>query len=380
MKWKKIIGQIHLWLGLSTGLVVFVIGMTGAVYCFAPELQNLQPYRHVREQNGSFLPPSQIQHIAESHFPGKSPQRIYYGARDQAIMVLFAKTGQYNHSIFIDPYSGRVLKMRDNNKDVLSVVLQVHRTLLIPYGHEIIRWSTVIFVVMLMTGLILWWPKNRRTAKHGFRVKWRAHTKRLNYDLHKVLGFYASWIAIFTALTGLMFAFQAFAGLVYQATGASRSIVQKTPPPSDTPAIKVGDAIATDLVWQKVAPGLYEKYASLMFVLPGAQNGSILLRANPRTATIYESDFRYFDQYSGKEITGAYVWGRYTDTKTIADYIRRMNYDIHTGAIFGLPGRIALFFVALIVTSLPVTGFYFWWGRKRKFKRAPLKPAVEVLN
>ena len=94
------------------------------------------------------------------------------------------------------------------------------------------------------------------------------------------------------------------------------------------------------------------------------------MHANPGKETLYKTDFRYFDQYSGKEFQAAYVWGRYKDAHTIADNIKRMNYDLHTGAIFGLPGRIALFFAALVVTSLPITGFFFWWGKKKKAKRS----------
>ena len=378
MKRKKWFGKIHLWLGLTTGLVVFLLGITGAIYCFAPELQNLQYYRIVKEENRTFLPPSQLQHIAENHLPGKSPQRIYYDARDKAVMVLFSKKDEYSYSIFINPYSGQVLKVRDNEKDFLSVVLQLHRTLLIPYGHEIIRWSTVIFIVMLISGIVLWWPKNKRTAKQGFKIMWRAHPKRLNYDLHKVLGFYITWIVIFTALTGLMFAFEGFSNFIYKTTGANRSLIQKKPPLSDTTWTGESQSAAIDFVWRQVQPQMYEKYASVMFVLPAAKNGSILVRANPEKGSIYKSDFRYFDQYTGGEIPGAYVWGQYHDAQTTADYIRRMNYDIHTGAIFGLPGRIALFFVALVVASLPITGFYFWWGKKYKARKFIKKPVLQV--
>jgi uncharacterized iron-regulated membrane protein len=378
MKGKKWFGTIHLWLGLSTGLVVFILGLTGAIYCFAPELQNLQPYRSVREENKPFLPPSRIQGIAEGQLPGKSPQRIYYDAPDKAVMVLFSKKEAYSYSIFINPYNGGVLKVRDNERDFLSVVLQLHRTLLIPYGHDIIRWSTVIFILMLFSGIILWWPKNKRTAKQGFRIMWRAHPKRLNYDLHKVLGFYATWIVLITALTGLMFAFEGFSGFVYKTTGGDRSLIKKKPPFSDTTQT-VGQSAGIDFVWKQVQPQMYERYASVMFVLPAANNGSILVRANPEKGSIYKSDFRYFDQYTGRELRGAYVWGRYRDAQRGADYIRRMNYDIHTGAIFGLPGRIALFFVALIVASLPVTGFVFWWGKKRKKRRSVKRPMLQPL-
>lgn len=369
MKWKKWFGRIHLWLGLSTGPVVFILGITGAIYCFAPELQNLQPYRTVKEENKAFLPPSRIKQIAETHLQGKSPQRIYYDAKNKAVMVLFSKKEEYSYSIFINPYSGQVLKLRDNEKDFLSVVLQLHRTLLIPYGHDIIRWSTVIFILMLISGLVLWWPKKRRTLKKGFKIMWRAHPKRLNYDLHKVLGFYVTWVVIFTALTGLMFAFEGFSGFVYKTTGADRSMIKKKPPLSDTTQ-KTGQSAAIDFVWKQVQPQLHSRYASVMFVLPAEKNGSILLRANPEKNSIYKSDFRYFDQYTGREIPGAYVWGKYQDAKTTADYIRRMNYDIHVGVILGLPGRIALFFLALIVASLPITGFIFWWGRTNKKARA----------
>ena len=310
MKKKKWFRKLHLWLGLSTGLVVFVLGITGAIYCFAPELHNLQPYRTVKEENRDFLPPSRIQQVAETHLPGKSLQRIYYDAKNKAVMVLFSKKEEYSYSIFINPYSGKVLKVRNNEKDFLSVVLQLHRTLLVPYGHDIIRWSTVIFILMLTSGIVLWWPKNKRTAKQGFKIMWRAHPKRLNYDLHKVLGFYVTWIVLFTALTGLMFAFEGFSGFVYKSTGADRSMIKTTPPLSDTTQ-KVGQSAAIDFVWKQVRHQMYAHYASVMFVLPAAKNGSILLRANPERGSIYKSDFRYFDQYTGREIQGAYVWGRF---------------------------------------------------------------------
>ena len=140
MTLKKIAGKIHLWLGLLTGLVVFIIAVTGAIFCFEPELKNLQPYRYVKEEKGNFLPPSRIKQIAEGVLPGKSIQRIYYDARNRSVMTLQSKKDVYTYSVFINPYNGAVLKVRNNDRDFLSVVLQIHRTLKIPYGHEIISW------------------------------------------------------------------------------------------------------------------------------------------------------------------------------------------------------------------------------------------------
>lgn len=379
MTLKKIAGKLHLWLGLTTGLIVFIIALTGALYCFAPELQLLtQDYQHIQEQNIQFLPPSQIKAIAEEQLKDKPAVRIYYGSKTRSVMVLFSKKEEYSYSVFINPYTGEVLKIRNNDREFFSVVLKLHRTLLIPYGHHIITWSTIIFLFMLISGLILWWPKNKRTAKHGYKIKWNASPKRLNYDLHKVLGFYASWLLIFSALTGLMWASENFANAVYKITGSSRSIVQKKPPQTDTVAVSSLTVAPIDAIWYRIEKESYHNYATAMFVLPATKTDPILLRANPEKETLYKTDFRYFNQHTAQEIAGAFVWGNYKDASTNADHIKRMNYDIHTGAIFGLPGRFAMFFAALIAASLPVTGFYFWWGRKRKARRT--SKAVATTN
>src|SRR5687768_13311466 len=104
---RKIARILHLWLGLLTGLVVFVIAVTGALYCFAPELQDAtQSYRTVTPQERPFLPPARIRAIAERELPGRSPQRIYYGSPERSVMVLFRTKGGPSWSVFIDPYTG----------------------------------------------------------------------------------------------------------------------------------------------------------------------------------------------------------------------------------------------------------------------------------
>ncbi len=72
--------------------------------------------------------------------------------------------------------------------------------------------------------------------------------------------------------------------------------------------------------------------------------------------------------------TGSYA-GTFKDAK-LADKIVRMNYDIHVGAVLGIPGKLLAFFGSLIAASLPVTGFIIWWGRRKKTK-ATAKPETQ---
>jgi uncharacterized iron-regulated membrane protein len=63
-----------------------------------------------------------------------------------------------------------------------------------------------------------------------------------------------------------------------------------------------------------------------------------------------------------------HVWGRWRDASG-ADKLMRMNYDLHVGAVLGLPGKILAFSASLIIASLPVTGFLIWWGRRNKARK-----------
>jgi uncharacterized iron-regulated membrane protein len=86
---------------------------------------------------------------------------------------------------------------------------------------------------------------------------------------------------------------------------------------------------------------------------------------NPDDGTYWQNDNIYFDQYTLKELPVDHVYGRFKDAAA-ADKLMRMNYDIHVGAVLGLPGKVLAFFASLLCASLPVTGFYIWWGRRKK--------------
>jgi uncharacterized iron-regulated membrane protein len=99
--------------------------------------------------------------------------------------------------------------------------------------------------------------------------------------------------------------------------------------------------------------------------VPETKASPIAANANPDGDTYWQVDYRYFDQHTLKEASVDHVWGRFKDADG-ADKLLRMNYDIHTGAVLGLPGKILAFFASLICASLPISGVYIWWGRRNK--------------
>jgi uncharacterized iron-regulated membrane protein len=110
--------------------------------------------------------------------------------------------------------------------------------------------------------------------------------------------------------------------------------------------------------------------------IPETASSAIEVSVNPDDETYWQADYRYFDQYTLAELSVDHIYGK-SENASVADNLMRMNYDIHTGAVIGLSGKILAFFASLIVASLPITGFYIWWGRKQKDKQKKLEKSAQ---
>jgi len=369
MTFKKIIGKIHLWLGLSSGLVVLFLGITGCILAFEVEIRNMtESFRNVKVEDKALLPPSTLKTIAEKHLASKKALGIEYPGKGKAAVAAYYNETDYE-LLFMNPYSGEVLKHKNMTEDFFRIVLDGHFYLWLPHhiGQPIVASATLIFLVMMISGLILWWPKNKAARKQRFSIKWSAKWRRKNYDLHNVLGFYMTWICIFIAITGLVFGFQWFAKSLYWVTSGGKTMVEHKHPVSDTTKTASFVNIA-DHLWQEHRTGLKE-HESLGIYFANFPADPVEIAINHRPGTYYNSDYYHYDQYTGKELpaTGSYA-GKFKDAE-VADKIVRLNYDIHVGAVLGLPGKILAFFASLVAASLPVTGFYIWWGRRKKSKK-----------
>ncbi len=376
-RFKKIVGLVHLWLGLSSGVIVLFLGITGCMLAFEHEIRSItESYAKVKPQDKPYLPPSVLKATAEKHLDGHTANGIEYPGKGKAAVASYYDESNYK-LIYLNPYNGEILKVKNMNRDFFRILVNGHFYLWLPpnIGQPIVASATLIFLVMLITGLILWWPKNKAARKQRFSVKWNAKWRRVNYDLHNVLGFYMTWVAIFIAITGLVWGFQWFAKSVYWVSSGGKSMVEHKHPVSDTTKIKEGINVA-DYIWAEHKPHVAND-ESLGIYFPATNTDPVEVGVNHRPGTYYNTDYYHYDQYTAKELpaTGSYA-GTFKDA-AVADKIVRMNYDIHVGAVLGLPGKIMAFCASLIAASLPVTGFYIWWGRRKKKKADNIKQVMK---
>jgi uncharacterized iron-regulated membrane protein len=368
--WKPWIRKIHLWLGLTSGLFVCFLGVTGCILAFEREIENLtQSYRFVEQQKHPYLEPSRLKSIADPLVAGKQAHSISYEKGKASQVVYYGFQPDYYWIVFLDPYTGAVLRVKNMEEDFFRIVIDGHYYLWLPpnVGQPVLASATLLFMFLLVSGLVLWWPKNRAASKKRFSVKWNAKWKRLNYDLHNVLGFYVTWLLIFIAFSGLVMGFQWFAKSAYWVSSGGKSMVQFTESVSDTSLAQSmpGTKPAIDILWARTMQQLKDYQGGIEVHVPDGPKGAIELALNPDTETYWRTDYRYYDQYTLKELPVKHIFGQ-LDKAGLADKLMRMNYDIHLGAIAGLAGKIMAFLASLIAASLPVTGFIIWRGKKKK--------------
>lgn len=371
---KQAIGKIHLWLGLSSGLVVFIVAITGCIYAFQDDIRDLtEQHRFVSIENKPMLTPSALRDSAMKRYPDASFTRVIYAGNNRSATVMLLAAGDY-HNIFLNPYSGRFLADQNLRKDFFTVVEYIHLYLLLPpnIGKPIVDGAVVIFVVMMITGIVLWWPRNKAQRKQSFTIKWNARWRRINYDLHNVMGFYALIVALIIAISGLSMSNEWVRNGLNKTANLGKGFPEEKKTPESDSTIAYNGKPVLDAAY---AYAVAHTPNAQMFMIYGGneKKEAIIVSAYAKALHFYHSDTYFFDRATGKvlkEMPHA--------QKSAGLKLNEMSYDLHTGQILGFAGKIIAFLASLVAASLPITGFFVWWGKRKKKKKQTsdvLKPS-----
>lgn len=370
---RKISAKLHLWLGLLSGIIVFIVCITGCMYAFKDEINDIsQPWKFTPSRQTSILLPTQVLDIANNEIGNTNPTAITYGESFDAVFVDYYTPKVGMSTVYIDQYDGQILKSvvkSFDDFDFFRFILTGHRTLWLPpaVGKPIVGFGILFFAILLITGVVLWWPKkwNKKAIKKNFSFRRNAPLSRLNLDLHNVLGGYAVPILLILSFTGLIWSFTWFSESVYYITSGGKELKPYTLPKSDTLNIATQSTEPLDKLYIQLREEEPDA-TTFYFALPSNNEGVIRVSVVHKRGSYYKTDNLFFDQYSLKSLEGSGPYaGKYTEASA-ADKFRRMNLEIHDGRILGLWGKILVFTGGLIGASLPVTGFIIWYRKRRK--------------
>ncbi|WP_297334309.1 PepSY-associated TM helix domain-containing protein [Flavobacterium sp.] len=363
---KKAVFQIHKWLGLVSGLIVFIVAITGCIFCFQDEIKDaLYDWRKVEMQDKPFVLPSVLHQKSRELFPGGDEQMVFYGGKDRPALVLQAEGEKYFYTYF-NPYTGAYLYREDLSTEFFTVIEEIHMHLLLPepVGKQVVGISTIIFVILLISGIIQWWPKKRKHLKDRLRVKWSAKWRRINYDWHNVTGFYIALLALVLALTGLSFSYEWMHKAMYVAGNAGKDYPEELQTPVvDTTLTANGKTHVLDIALTSIAKA--KPQSEMFFVWKPDEKSAVVAGAYPMGLRFEGQSNMYFHPQ-----TGDLLKEQLYENKSAGLKFQEINYALHTGQYFGLTGKIIAFIVSFLAAALPVTGFIMWFGRNNKKKKA----------
>lgn len=366
-KFKKITGKLHLWLGLASGLVICIVALTGCILVFEEELDELfAPDIFLANTITSQKLPLDdiVGHVKTAHPDYTFRQLFTYHDAEKTILLRAEDAAKQEHLLGINPYTGYIQTNALYEQRFFTIVLHLHRYLLIDgAGKTITGISAACFLLILISGLILWFPKKIKQYKQRLVIKGGTSGKRLNWDLHVVTGFYIFPVMLAICITGLVWSFDVVEdGLYYLIDGKPKQAENIPEPPqlAHTPKTRIYTRM------QQQTDSLFHKDGDLRFIFPKAKDKKPALRVYkeftdapiPNTRSV-----AYFEP-----ITGTLLKATPYKNLTNGEKARRAIYPIHTGSIYGLPTKIIAFISSFVCCTLPVTGFFIWWNRKKKKK------------
>lgn len=368
---KRCFFQLHWLLGISAGLVLALMGLTGAMYCFEEELIQYfdSSITAVNPDGRNLLAPADLLARVRSKNPYVSSLTLSDNPKDAAragFMNPIAGTDKKKFELqYLDPYTGELLG-KPASEDFFRAVLNLHRHLALDESGKLMTGaSTLGLVFLIISGMVLRWPKTKR-------LSWRTwlcmNTMQKGRDflaqLHAVSATWLFLAYLLAALTGLAWSYEWYRSGLSNLVGVNKSqaIKQKLKPTvqTDKPGLVFGTEPDLNLVW-KTFRARVPHYQKLILLLPSAPTKAVQIwYLDPSAAHPYANNRIVIDGSSG-EVEKHELYAE----KTKGEKFMASLYALHSGHFFGLTGRLIMMLASLLLPFFAITGWFMYLQRRK---------------
>jgi len=346
--------------GLFTAPILILAAVTGALYVFIDELKPLMYPRLMLAADPTATPKPLDELVADVR--RQMPDaRVTFAAEQVAsdrTVEIGVKTGDQFGTALVEPSSGAIAGVYHEHGSFFGIVLDLHRRLMLgKTGRTFVELAVSWGVVLLITGVYLWWPRKTGRATAGGRGVWRPRLsgsfRTVLRDWHAVVGFYSVPTAAFILVTGLFFT--SFFGQTYnrisKVTGSAPADPPQSTPVPGRPEISVAAALAA-------ADGLLPGAGPRRVLFPQKPTESLKVARRDTSNPTWKTTV-HLDAWSGA-VLAAPGW----DDASLMQKVRLSVYPIHVGSIFGVPTKILALVTCLALVLMTVTGVWMWWRRR----------------
>lgn len=364
---KKTLFQLHWFFGITAGLVLALMGITGAMVSFQDELLNLlnPSVLKVEKLDSGVLPPAELVRKVEA-IEGKQVSMLWVGVdSDSAARIFFTpppgeRRGQLR---YVDPYTGEY-QGDANGQGFFNLMLQLHRFLAIGQtGRQITGACTLMLIFFCLSGLYLRWPRKALNWRTWLTLDWAKKGRSFNWDLHAVAGTWCMIFYLMAALTGLSWSYEWYNKGLQKLFSDTPQHEQQRKGRRGQPG-PAGPAPTADYeaVWasiQKAAgPGLSLYNVRMPPVAGQPATVFYLLKNSPHE--------RAFNQIVLDPVTGVIKKHERYDDKSYKAQLLSSIYALHVGSYWGLTGRILVTVASLTMPLFFITGWLLYLDRRRK--------------
>ena len=392
---RKFFNDVHLWLGLASGLVVIAVCFSGTVYVWnieltergAPHLFKVavpagQPRISVDSLIGPVKAASGAQVVGVT-IPALRERTYQFSTRKEG------EQGRGGITYYVNPYTGAIVgnsSEKNGSKEFMSTMFSLHRWLLLDkiekpiingttnreLGSLITGWATILFTLGCITGIVIWVPQKARMWRQGLKIKFRASWKRVNHDLHNTLAFYAVFFLLLMGLTGPFFSFPWYREGLQKTLGTykapepqgAKSREEKKDSAAAAPVVLPIDEVV------KIADRELAYHGDYSITLP-----------SKTSAVIGVSKFKtgFFAPAAADRLTLEAATGKISKKEIFKDKPVNQRISgsvkaIHVGNVYGTFTKIIYFLACLIATTLPITGTLIWINKFKKKKKKGGQP------
>lgn len=391
---RKFLNDIHLYAGLISGLIVIAVCLSGTIYVYNTEIREFfDSERYFVEKQGVPQSLDALKSNLEAQVEGQIVGVNVFQQEGRTVQFSVKKEGQERPAtLYVNPITGAVIAdnvEKTSTEEFMGYMFSLHRWLLLDKIEEPIMESmtnqelgrfingvaTLLFLLGVITGMVIWVPQKAKNWKQGLRVKWDANWKRVNHDLHNTLAFYSLGALFIMAVTGPFWSYQWYktgwqkTWDIYQAPkeekkGPTQEQAKKEEAPVEEATLPTYELSLDEILLAANKTLNYE--GNVRITLP-EKPGSDISISKSRTGFFARAGA---DQLKlnpeNLEVKEANLFG----DLPVRQQIGRSVKALHTGEIFGQFTKFLWFVGCLIATSLPITGTLIWLNKKKK-KKAP---------
>lgn len=359
---RKAFFQVHLWAGVLFSVYMVLIAVSGSVLVYKDELTRWTLPRdlHAYEAGQVASPETAMARFTAAE-PGGSVSNLQVPTPVLPAFLLEGKDGRGQAGRWIgDPVTGELWPAP---RTWIDWMYDLHNDLLLPpaWGMQVNAVGAAVLLLLAGTGLLVWWS-GVRSWMRGLRINLRANWRRMNYDLHSMIGFWTLAIVVWWGISGVYFGFYKQVAAVVELVSPLRGM--RAPEPASLPAVSlpavslqaraslaqvIGAAQAVSpqgRLWSVSDPSLRtgESYVLLDRGAPGDFSHRDIVRVRTADARVIS------------------VW-HYGVRHSAGDWFLWSMHPLHFGTVWGPVVKLVWFVLGLSLAVLTVTGLLMYWNR-----------------